>query len=324
MVMASAVQPAEGHETRPGFLELRQTSTDSYNFLWKKPSGGEIEIYVAPIVPPGCELSTTGEQALTPGALVVRGVLHCASGIAGRTIAIDGLESTVTDVLVRVHHADGRLESHLLKPMNPSVTLGASTTAWQRSGAYLRLGIEHILLGVDHLLFVLGLQLIVGDRWMLVKTITSFTLAHSITLAIATLGYASAPLPPLNAAIALSILFLGPEIVKRWRGETSLTIRRPWIVAFAFGLLHGFGFASGLTTMGLPQAEIPAALLLFNVGVEIGQVGFVGLIVLLERSFATLEIRWPSPVEALPAYAVGSLGAYWTIQRTLMLLGGLR
>jgi hydrogenase/urease accessory protein HupE len=225
---------------------------------------------------------------------------------------------------VRVHHADGRLESHLLKPMNPSVTLGASTTAWQRSGAYLRLGIEHILLGVDHLLFVLGLQLIVGDRWMLVKTITSFTLAHSITLAIATLGYASAPLPPLNAAIALSILFLGPEIVKRWRGETSLTIRRPWIVAFAFGLLHGFGFASGLTTMGLPQAEIPAALLLFNVGVEIGQVGFVGLIVLLERSFATLEIRWPSPVEALPAYAVGSLGAYWTIQRTLMLLGGLR
>jgi hypothetical protein len=158
----------------------------------------------------------------------------------------------------------------------------------------------------------------------LVRTITSFTLAHSITLAIATLGYASAPLPPLNAAIALSILFLGPEIVKRWRGETSVTIRRPWIVAFAFGLLHGFGFASGLTTMGLPQVEIPAALLSFNLGVEIGQVGFVGLIVLLERSFATLEIRWPRPVEALPAYAVGSLGAYWTIQRTLVLIGGLR
>jgi hydrogenase/urease accessory protein HupE len=180
------------------------------------------------------------------------------------------------------------------------------------------------LLGVDHLLFVLGLLLIVGDRWMLLKTITSFTVAHSITLAIATLGYASAPLPPLNAAIALSILFLGPEIVRHWRGQTSFTIRHPWVVAFAFGLLHGFGFASGLTTMGLPQAEIPLALLLFNVGVEIGQVGFVLLIVLLSRAFATLQIRWPRVVEALPGYAVGSLGAYWTIQRTLILIGGLR
>ena len=186
----------------------------------------------------------------------------------------------------------------------------------------MRLGVEHILLGVDHLLFVLGLLLIVGDRWMLVKTITSFTVAHSITLAIATLGYASAPLLPLNAAIALSILFLGPEIVRKWRGETSFTIRHPWIVAFAFGLLHGFGFASGLTTMGLPQAEIPLALLLFNVGVEVGQLFFVGLILGLERAFRTLEIRWPRFVEALPGYAVGSLGAYWTIQRTLVLLGG--
>ena len=122
----------------------------------------------------------------------------------------------------------------------------------------------------------------------------------------------------------MSILFLGPEIVRKWRGETSFTIRHPWIVAFAFGLLHGFGFASGLTTMGLPQGEIPLALLLFNVGVEIGQLFFVGLILGLERAFRTLQIRWPRFVEALPGYAVGSLGAYWTIQRTLMLLGGLR
>jgi hypothetical protein len=171
---------------------------------------------------------------------------------------------------------------------------------------------------------VLGLLLIVSDRWTLVKTITSFTVAHSITLAIATLGYASAPLPPLNAAIALSILFLGPEIVRKWRGETSFTIEHPWIVAFAFGLLHGFGFASGLTTMGLPQAEIPLALLLFNIGVEVGQLFFVGLILGLARAFRTLQIQWPRLAEALPAYAVGSLGAYWTIQRTLMLLGGLR
>ena len=131
-------------------------------------------------------------------------------------------------------------------------------------------------------------------------------------------------MPPLNAAIALSILFLGPEIVRTWRGETSFTIRHPWVVAFAFGLLHGFGFASGLTAMGLPKAEIPLALLLFNVGVEIGQMFFVAVILLLERSFTTLAIRWPQWAESLPGYAVGSLGAYWTIQRTAMLLGGAR
>ncbi|MEE4175616.1 MAG: HupE/UreJ family protein [Xanthomonadales bacterium] len=324
LVLAAGTRLGDAHELRPGFLELRETGPGTYNFLWKKPSGGEVEIFIAPIIPDACRLATPGRQQVTPGAVVVRGTLQCKDGIQGKTLAIDGLESTVTDVIIRVHHADGRLESHLLKPVNPSVTLGARTTVWERSEAYLRLGVEHILLGVDHLLFVLGLLLIVADRWMLLKTITSFTVAHSITLAIATLGYASAPVPPLNAAIALSILFLGPEIVRRWRGQTSFTIRHPWVVAFAFGLLHGFGFASGLTTMGLPQAEIPLALLLFNVGVEIGQIFFVGMIVTLERSFRILEIRWPAVIEVLPGYTVGSLGAYWTIQRIVLLFGGFR
>src|SRR5207249_755543 len=156
------------------------------------------------------------------------------------------------------------------------------------------------------------------------KTISAFTVAHSITLAIATLGYASVPAAPLNAAIALSILFLGAEVVRSWRGETNLTIRHPWVVAFAFGLLHGFGFASGLTSMGLPRAEIPVALLLFNLGVEVGQMLFVLLMVLLARAFRILEMRWPRWVEAVPAYTVGTLGAYWTLQRTVLLLGGLR
>ena len=324
VVVVAGISSVSAHELRPGFLELRETAPGTYSFLWKKPSGGEIEIYIAPIIPKGCRLTPSGQQQLTPGALVVRGTLNCEGGVQGKLLAIDGLESTVTDVIVRVHHADGRLESHLLKPVNPSVTLGAQTTGWQRSFSYLRLGVEHILLGVDHLLFVLGLLLIVGDRWMLLKTVTAFTLAHSITLAVATLGYASAPIAPLNASIALSILFLGPEIVRRWRGQTSFTIRHTWVVAFAFGLLHGFGFASGLTTMGLPQAEIPLALLLFNVGVEIGQLFFVAMIVALERAFRILQIRWPRAAEALPGYAVGSLGAYWAIQRTVMMLGGLR
>jgi hydrogenase/urease accessory protein HupE len=312
---------AFAHEVRPGFLELRETGPNAYSFLWKKPSGGEVEIYIAPIIPEECRLTTSGRQQLTPGALIVRGTMQCKNGIEGKTLAIDGLEATITDVIVRVHHDDGRLESHLLKPVNPSVTLGAKTTGWQRSQMYLRIGIEHILFGIDHLLFVLGLLLIVADWRMLLKTITSFTLAHSITLAIATLGYASAPVKPLSAAIALSILFLGPEIVRRWRGQTSFTIRHPWIVAFAFGLLHGFGFASGLTSMGLPTAEIPLALLLFNLGVEIGQVGFVALVLLLLRSLTMLQIRWPRWVEYAPGYAVGIAGAYWTIQRTFMMFG---
>src|SRR5271169_596698 len=195
-------------------------------------------------------------------------------------------------------------------------------SGWAVAGVYLKLGVEHILFGADHMLFVLGLLLIVKDRWMLLKTITAFTVAHSITLGIATLGYASVPVVPLNAAIALSILFLGPEIVRVWRGQSSFTIRHPWVVAFAFGLLHGFGFASALTSAGLPRAELPLALLGFNVGVEIGQLAFVLLVLLLERAFRILEIRWPRWVAALPGYAVGSLGAFWTLERIGLLLGG--
>jgi hypothetical protein len=189
------------------------------------------------------------------------------------------------------------------------------------SGEYLILGFHHILMGIDHLLFVLGLLIIVQNHRMLIKTITAFTVAHSITLAIATLGYATVPRPPLNAAIALSILFLGPEIVRIWRGETSFTIRHPWVVAFGFGLLHGFGFASGLSTVGMPRAELVPALLFFNLGVEVGQLGFVALIFAVLHSLKRLEMRWPKRVEVVPGYAVGSLGAYWTIQRVAMMLG---
>lgn len=323
-LVAAATAASEAHEVRPGFLELREDESGRYALLWKKPTGGEVEIRIAPIIPEGCRLETPDRQQLTPGAVLVRGTLSCETGLGGKTLRIAGLETTVTDVLVRVHHADGRLESHLLRPAAPQATLGARTTGLERAAAYLRLGFQHILLGVDHLLFVLGLLLIVADRWMLVKTVTSFTVAHSITLAIATLGYASAPLPPLHVAIALSILFLGPEVVRARRGETSFTIRHPWVVAFAFGLLHGFGFASGLTAMGLPTAEVPLALLLFNIGVEVGQLAFVIVVILLERSFRTLEIVWPRWTEAIPAYLVGSLGAYWTIQRAAVLFGGVR
>jgi hypothetical protein len=325
VLLLALARPAAAHETRPGLLDLRETANGLYTLLWKRPTGGEVEIRINPVIPEGCTLVTEdNQQQVSPGAVVVRGIVRCAGGLKGKILRIGGLETTITDVLVRVHHADGRLESHLLRPASPSVELGGSTTQLQRVLDYIRLGVQHILLGADHLLFVLGLLLIVSGLGMLVKTITAFTLAHSITLAVATLGYASAPAIPLNAAIALSILFLGPEIVRRWRGETSFTIRHPWVVAFAFGLLHGFGFASGLTAMGLPQAEIPLALLLFNVGVELGQLAFVGLFLLLGWSFRTLAIRWPRAMELMPGYAVGGLGAFWSIQRIAILLVGIR
>jgi hydrogenase/urease accessory protein HupE len=282
---------------------------------------GDLLLPIRPAFPTECSDLVPPAQQQLPGALLERRSLDCGeAGLAGKDIRIEGLAATLTDVLVRVVHDDGRTQTKLVQPHDPAVVVGGTPSWLQLAQTYTRLGVEHILLGIDHLLFVLGLLLIVGDRWMLIKTVTSFTVAHSITLAVATLGYASAPLPPLNVAIALSILFLGPEIVRTWRGESSLTIRHPWVVAFAFGLLHGFGFASGLSTLGLPRAEIPLALLLFNVGVELGQIGFVLLVLALERSFRILQVRWPQWAELAPGYAVGSLGAYWTVQRAFLML----
>ncbi|MCP4654413.1 MAG: HupE/UreJ family protein, partial [bacterium] len=311
-ILLGGFDGARAHETRPGCLEIREGSPGRYAAVWKHPARGETTITLTPVFPAECEIIGPGKQEMTPGAVLTRATLACPGGLRGKTIRIAGLEATMTDALIRVYHADGAMETHLARPASPSASIGAAGGGGRRAAAYLRLGVEHILMGVDHLLFVLGLLLIVRDRWMLLKTVTSFTAAHGITLALATLGYVKAPLPPLNAAIALSILFLGPEIVRSWRGRTSLTIRHPWVAAFAFGLLHGLGFATGLTTLGLPRAEIPAALLLFNVGVELGQIAFVALILLLNRSFGRLQLRWPRWAEMIPGYVVGSLGAYWT------------
>ena len=173
-------------------------------------------------------------------------------GLAGKRIEFTGLQFTITDVLARIELQDGRSWTTIARPAEPWIEVTAARSAWQVAGDYVVEGIRHILFGADHLLFVFGLLLIVRNGWTLVKTITAFTVAHSITLAAATLGYVQVPTPPVEAAIALSILFLGPEIVRRWRGETSFTIRNPWVVAFAFGLLHGFGFASALSSAGLP------------------------------------------------------------------------
>jgi hydrogenase/urease accessory protein HupE len=311
---------ALAHESQPGLLELRQLGPDRYEVIWRAP------IYYGKPHPARLELpqdwQSVGEPTVRqlPDSALHRRVVDVPGGsIDGSLIRFPGLQATITDVFVRVSRLDGSEASLVVRPTRPYAELRGERPWYVSSGEYLVLGFHHILMGIDHLLFVLGLLIVVNGRPMLVKTITAFTAAHSITLALATLGYASIPGPPLNAAIALSILFLGPEIVRVWRGETSFTIRHPWVVAFAFGLLHGFGFASGLSTVGMPKAEIPLALLMFNVGVELGQLAFVVLMLLMYRSLVVLEFRWPRWMELAPGYAIGSLGAFWTIQRTVMM-----
>ncbi len=310
------------HEARPAYLEIRETGPGRYELLWKTPVLSGMRLPVALRVPDAAR--TVGEpivQELADSLLERRTVDAGPAGLAGKRIEFPGLQVTITDVLVRVQLLDGRTWTTIVRPSRPWIEIAADQTRMQLLGTYVVHGVRHIAFGPDHLLFVFGLLLIVKARWMLVKTITAFTVAHSITLAIATFGWAEAPVVPLNAAIALSIFFLGPEIVRSWRGETSFTIRHPWVVAFVFGLLHGFGFSSALTSAGLPRADLPAALLGFNVGVEIGQLLFVLLVLAVERAFRLLQIRWPRWAEALPGYAVGTLGAFWTIQRTAILLG---
>ena len=321
--LALAVSAAFAHETRPAFLELKETAPGRFSVLWRTPVLAGMRLPVVLKLPDDVRnLQEPSVQELTDSLVERRSIDAGPAGLAGRRIEFPGLRFTITDVLVRIERLDGTHSTELVRPPRPWIELAAPRGALAAAGVFLAQGIDHILLGVDHLLFVLGLLAIVRTPWMLVKTITAFTVAHSITLAIATLGYANVPAPPLNAAIALSILFLGPEIVRAWRGESSFTIRHPWVVAFAFGLLHGFGFASGLAALGLPQGEIPLALLMFNVGVEIGQLAFVALILLLVRAFKVLQVRWPRPVELLPAYVVGSLGAFWTIQRLVVMVEG--
>ena len=320
-----AVSVASAHESRPAYLEVKETSAGQFSLLWRTPVLAGMRLPIVLKLPADVKnLREPSVQELADSFLERRWIDAGPNGLAGQRIEFPGLQGTITDVLVRVEMLDGRSWTTIVHPSRPSVEITAAQTRLEVMGTFIVQGIRHILFGADHMLFVLGLLLIVKDRWMLLKTITAFTVAHSITLAIATLGYAQAPVLPLNAAIALSILFLGPEIVRSWRGETSFTIRHPWVVAFAFGLLHGFGFASALTSAGLPKAELPVALLSFNVGVEIGQLSFVALILSLERAFRILEVRWPRWAEALPGYTVGSLGAFWTVQRLAIMFGGAR
>jgi hydrogenase/urease accessory protein HupE len=323
LALLAVLPGAWAHETRPAYLELKETAPGQYSVLWRTPVLSGRRLPVALKFPDEVrDLREPVVQELTDSLLERRSIDAGPGGLAGQRIEFPGLQLTITDVLVRVERHEGTASTELVRPQRPYFEVAAPRGALATAGAFLISGIEHIAFGVDHLLFVLGLLALVRTPWMLVKTITAFTLAHSLTLTLATLGVVNVPVPPLEAAIALSILFLGPEIVRARRGGTSFTIRHPWVVAFAFGLLHGFGFASGLAAIGLPQGDIPLALLAFNVGVEIGQLAFVALVLLLVRTVKVLRVQWPRAVELAPAYVVGSLGAFWTIQRVVLMVEG--
>ncbi len=310
--------PSFAHESRPAYLEINETKAGIYDILWKRPIRGDRVLSLYPKFPSDCQQITPASTYNSPGASIERQSLDCgARGLIGETVQIDGLSTTLTDVLARVSFLDGHTQTALISPSNPSFVIQGSQSTIQVSRQYLVLGIEHILGGIDHLLFVLGLLLIVRSTRLLIKTVTAFTLAHSVTLAMAALGFVHVPQAPVEAVIALSILFLATELAKQQKDNPSLTARYPWVVALSFGLLHGFGFAGTLSEVGLPQTDIPLALLFFNVGVEVGQLMFVAAALCVIWILKRLPWGWPAWSLRVPAYTIGSLAAFWFIQRTV-------
>lgn len=313
---------AEAHRLQPAYLEITEQNAGTFNVLWKRPLVGNKPMDIYPVFPKSC--SNLTEPVLIPAdaAVLERWLVDCGEGgLSSKSILIDGLKKTVTDTLLRVEMADGSMHTSVLRPDSPSFFVPEKPSKMQVAGSYLGLGVEHILGGFDHLLFVLGLLLIVRSTSLLVKTITAFTLAHSMTLASAALGFVHVPQTPVEAVIALSILFLATELAKQHRGELGLTSKAPWLVALSFGLLHGFGFAGALSEIGLPQTDIPLALLFFNVGVEAGQLIFVALVLAVQILIKRFTVKSPVWVNQLPAYAIGSLAAFWFIQRTFTFWG---
>jgi len=313
-------RPAAAHESLPIYLGIAEEAPGTFAVIWRIPATQGTPPAVAPSFPSQCTVAAPPAIEAGPGSMVGREILKCgAPGLAEGQIALAGLGRTVLDALVRIAFLDGREITEVLHPNAPTLSLDGRTGHID-VGGYFRLGVEHILFGIDHLLFVTGLVLIVRRPWRLAKTITAFTLAHSITLALATLGFVHVPSAPVEATIGLSIVFLARELVRAERGESGLTVRQPWIVAFAFGLLHGFGFAGALAEVGLPHHDIPLALLLFNLGVEAGQMIFIAVLLALRAAILRVAPRLPRVAMWAPTYAIGVSAAFWLIQRLTVVL----
>ena len=319
MLLAVSV-PAHADEFKPGYLQLTQLDRETYDVLWKVPAIDEsTTLKVKPQFPDGTEALTPVRSTFSRGIAVQRWRIRVPEGLDGKGIAFSQLSETRIDVLARLVRLDGTVQLERILPVHPSFVGRPSPGRLEVVRTYAILGIEHILSGFDHLLFVLALVLLVRGTRRLLFTITAFTVAHSLTLAGATLGWVYVPAPPVEASIALSIVFVASEIVHTRQGRYSVTQHYPWVVAFAFGLLHGFGFAGALAQVGLPQSSIPIALLFFNVGVEIGQLLFVAAVL------AAIAVGWragrrfrlpqPAWLWRITPYGIGGLASFWLLER---------
>ena len=322
LLLSLPAAPAQAHTSLPAYLGLNELAPGTFSIIWRVPAVEGPPPAIFPVLPAHCVVPDIPSEVELPGSIVTNGVVACGdTGLAGQTIAIDGLRVTIMDTLVRIEFADGTSLTQILRPQEPSFVVGEESNRRVDGWGYFRLGVDHILSGIDHLLFVFGVLWIVAGLRRLLKAITAFTVAHSITLGLATLGFVRVPPAPVEALVALSIVFLAVEIAQRDRGAASLTYRRPWVVAFAFGLLHGFGFAGTLSQIGIPPGDIPLALLSFNVGVEVGQIAFITAALALFAALRTLEVH-PRPwMQSIPAYAIGCLGSFWFLQRCALIFG---
>ncbi|MBY5333735.1 HupE/UreJ family protein [Rhizobium leguminosarum] len=310
---------ASAHELRPAYLDMREVGENTFVIVWKVPARGEMRLSLNLRLPETCKPEAEPVRTLEAGAYKERWTARCGVVLQGQVIAVDGLDATLTDALARLSYLDGTTEVARLTPENPSFAVVGTQSSLEVAATYFRLGLEHILSGIDHLLFVLALILLIHDRWMLLKTITAFTVAHSITLSGAGLGYFSLSQKPVEAVIALSIAFVASELLKIKPGDPRLSERYPWLVAFAFGLLHGFGFSGALKEIGLPQVDVPLALLTFNLGVEAGQLVFVAAALAGWAATSAFAEVPAQPARTLAAYFIGVVATVWLIERLVTL-----
>jgi len=315
-VLLCMAQLSFADEIRPGYLEIKESSENVFSVLWKVPAKGNKKLSLQVQMPVNCVNKTQINTQLVNAAYIQRWITSCEGGLVERSVSIAGLNTTNTDVLLRLEFLNGISQSAQLTPTKSSYTIPVEASALQIVITYTKFGIEHILMGVDHLLFVFALLVLVSSARKLVIKITAFTIAHSITLGAATLGFVHVPQQPVEAVIALSILFLAVEIVHGQQSRPGYAARWPWLVAFIFGLLHGFGFAGALTEIGLPQQAIPLALVFFNVGVELGQLLFVLGVVLLTWLLHQLgRQKLLHRAETVVIYSIGGLSSFWLIER---------
>ena len=320
--------PAQSHALEPGYLEISPLENAEWRITWRKPQVNGQPMGIDAELPEACTPRRGPEPRFDGRAFISGWIATCDAPFSSGAVFIDGLSNTATDVLVRYTSSpEISAQTFRLTPDAPSIVLPDAPTGWSISSSYFVLGVDHILGGIDHLLFVFALLLLIPDVRRLIWAITAFTVAHSITLATAALGFVSLPMPPVEAVIALSIVFLAAEITTRKGDADSLMQRAPWIVAFAFGLLHGLGFASALREIGLPEVDIPLALLTFNLGVEAGQLLFVAAVsavaVIVRRvapDFFAAQLRPGAPGLVLAAYGIGSIAAFWTVERVLQFM----